>query len=169
MKTTHRLAALLGLAGMLTLGACGTTSDPYNPVGAGSSNQSNVYAGYGIIHSIERVSQASATTGTSTGIGGTSIGLGTVAGAVVGGVVGHQVGSGSGNTAATVLGAAGGAYIGHEIEKRQQQDRQHQTVDAYKITVRMENGGYQALMRSTADDLRVGDHVRIVNGSVERY
>ncbi len=165
MKTIHQLGALLGLSSVLALGACGTINDPYSPVGAGSSSQSNVYAGYGIVHSIERVSQD---TGAG-GIGGTGIGLGTVAGAVVGGVVGNQVGSGSGNTAATVLGAAGGAYIGHEIEKRQQQDRQQQTAEAYKVTVRMENGSYQALMRSTADDLRVGDRVRIVNGGVERY
>jgi outer membrane lipoprotein SlyB len=97
------------------------------------------------------------------GVGGTGIGLGTVAGAVIGGVAGHQVGSGSGNTAATIAGAAGGAYIGHQLEKRKQAE------NAYRITVRMENGDYQTLIQPSIGDLRVGDRVRIDNGVLQRY
>lgn len=41
--------------------------------------------------------------------------LGTAAGAVVGGVLGHQVGSGSGQTAATILGAAAGGFAGYKL------------------------------------------------------
>lgn len=173
MKTIDRLGAVLGLCGVLTLGACGTVNDPYTPYGAGASSQSNVrgnvqgndYSGYGVVHSIERVGQDAG----GSGIGGTGIGLGTVAGAVVGGVVGNQVGAGTGNTAATVIGAAGGAYIGHELEKRQQQNRQQQTENAYRITVRMEDGSVRSLMQSNGDDFRIGDQVRIVNGVVQRY
>ena len=95
-----------------------------------------------------------------------SIGLGTVAGAVIGGVVGNQIGAGRGNTVATVAGVAGGAYVGHALEK---ENRQRQKVDAYKITVRMEDGSYQELMQNTDGNLRVGDRVRYENGNLQRY
>ena len=38
-------------------------------------------------------------------------------GAIVGGVIGSQFGSGGGKIAATLFGAAAGAFIGHEIAK----------------------------------------------------
>jgi predicted lipid-binding transport protein (Tim44 family) len=41
--------------------------------------------------------------------------LGTAAGAVLGGVLGHQVGQGSGQTAATVGGAAVGGFAGYKL------------------------------------------------------
>jgi uncharacterized protein YcfJ len=44
-------------------------------------------------------------------------GLGAVAGGVTGAVVGNQMGRGNGNTAMAILGAAGGALAGNEIEK----------------------------------------------------
>ncbi len=76
----------------------------------------------------------------------------------------YEVGSGKGNTAATVIGAAGGAYVGHELENRNQQQ-----ADAYRVTVRMEDGSNQTLMQNTSDDIRVGDRVRIENGVARRY
>lgn len=97
------------------------------------------------------------------GIAGSGYGLGTVAGAVLGGVAGNQVGSGKGNTAATIVGSAGGAYIGHQLEKRNQAEA------GYAITVRMSNGEYQTLTQTTIGDLRVGDRVRIENGTMQRY
>lgn len=155
MKKMNVLGLILGLMGALMFGACTTTNSPSN---AGVTNPGNVYSGYGIVQSIELVKQ------NTTGIAGSGIGLGTIAGAVVGGVVGNQIGSGRGNTAATVVGAAGGAYVGHELENRQQQ-----STEAYKITVRMDDGSYQTLMQGTNTSLRVGDRVRIDNGSVQRY
>jgi outer membrane lipoprotein SlyB len=124
----------------------------------GNRNQT-IYSGYGVVQSIELVRQEN-----STSAGG-GVGIGTIAGAVVGGVVGNQVGSGSGNTAATIIGAAGGAYVGHQLENRQQT----QTADAYSVRVRMENGSTQTLLLSNNPDLRVGDRVRISNGVIERY
>ena len=156
MKTMHKIGSVLGLMGALTLGACTTLNGPYNAPAPAATGTGSVYSGYGVVQSIELVKQQ----GNAGGIG-----LGTIAGAVVGGVVGNQVGAGRGNTAATVLGAAGGAYVGHELENRQQQ----QQPDAYKITVRMQDGSYQALMQSTSGDLRVGDRVRIENGVLRRY
>jgi outer membrane lipoprotein SlyB len=66
------------------------------------------------------------------------------------------------SAAATVIGAAGGAYVGHELEKRQQQ------ADTYKVTIRMNNGTYQTLMQSTNAGFRVGDRVRIDDGVLRR-
>ncbi|MDO9243434.1 MAG: glycine zipper 2TM domain-containing protein, partial [Rhodocyclaceae bacterium] len=115
MITMNKSGSILGLAAVLTLGACGTMNPPANTSGYGtaypqSTSSGGIRSGYGVVQSIELVRQDS-----------TGIGLGTVAGAVVGGVVGSQIGKGSGQTAATVLGVAGGAYAGHELEKRSQQ------------------------------------------------
>lgn len=163
MKTMNTIGSMLALIGALTLGACATTdTQPYNPAG-GISGPDNAYYRYGVVQSIELVRQG------GSGIAGSNVGIGTVAGAVVGGVLGNQVGDGRGNTAATVIGAAGGAYIGHEMEKRQQQ--QQQLVDGYRITVRMDDGTSQVLMlHSDAGGYRTGDRVRLDNnGVLQRY
>ncbi len=153
----------LGLAALLTLGACANTSAPATGGNATaypqSGNPSGTYSGYGVVQSIDLVQQSQ-----STGIAGTGIGVGAVAGAVVGGILGNQVGGGVGNTAATVLGAAGGAYAGNEIEKRNQQQS-----NAYKLTIRMNDGSYQTLTQATNADVRVGDRVVIDNGVARRY
>ena len=46
---------------------------------------------------------------------------GKVIGGVAGGVIGHQIGGGTGNTLATVVGVAGGAYVGNKVQKNQQE------------------------------------------------
>jgi len=169
MTTMKKFGPALGLAAVLALGACETMNTPANTSSAGTAyppqsvNTGGVYSGYGVVQSIEHVQQANAG---STGIGGSGIGIGTIAGAVLGGVLGNQVGSGRGNTAATVVGAAGGAYVGHEYDKRQQQPA---TADLYRVSVRMENGSYQTLTQTTVADLRVGDRVQIDNGVARRY
>ncbi len=86
------------------------------------------------------------------------IGLGTLAGAAVGGLLGHQVGGGAGRTVATVGGAAGGAYIGHEMEKRRKEG------EIYKVTIRMDDGTTQSFAQENAPELNPGDRVRITNG-----
>lgn len=159
----NRFGSVLGLTAVLALSGCGTTNPPTNPYGAGTAYPQPTYSdgvrsGYGVVQSIELVRQD------NTGIGGSGIGIGTVAGAVVGGVVGSQVGKGTGNTAATVIGAAGGAYAGHELEKRSRTQ-----ADAYKFTIRMNDGSYQTLTQTTNPDIRVGDRVQIDNGIARRY
>lgn len=149
------------LVTVLTLGACANNSAPASSSARGTQAGTGAaaYAGYGVVQSIDLVQQSA-----NTGIGGTGIGVGVIAGAVVGGIVGNQVGGGVGNTAATVLGAAGGAYVGNEIEKRNQQP-----INAYKLTVRMNDGSYQTLTQSSNADVRVGDRVVIDNGVARRY
>jgi outer membrane lipoprotein SlyB len=79
-------------------------------------------------------------------------------------LVGHQIGSGSGQTAATIAGAAGGALAGHAIENRQAANAQQ----VYRVTLRMDDGSVQNLIQESAPTLRIGDRVRVVNGVVER-
>jgi outer membrane lipoprotein SlyB len=92
---------------------------------------------------------------------GEGTGLGAVAGGLGGLVLGHQVGKGTGNAIATVLGAAGGAIAGHQIEKNARKTK------SYEISVRMEDGGYRTITSATAPAWRTGDHVRVVNGTLQ--
>jgi outer membrane lipoprotein SlyB len=159
MKTLHTLTAVSALAATLMLGACADMNTAPNSTTGSAYPQQNTssYTQYGVVQSITLVAQNNPAS--------TSIGAGTIAGAVVGGILGNQVGGGSGKTAATVLGAAGGAYAGHELEKR----NQTQQVNAYQLSVRLNNGSYQTLTQSSANDIRVGDSVRIDNGVATRY
>ncbi|MBK9115006.1 MAG: glycine zipper 2TM domain-containing protein [Betaproteobacteria bacterium] len=45
---------------------------------------------------------------------------GKIVGGVAGGVIGHQIGGGTGQTVATIAGAAGGAYVGNKVQKNMQ-------------------------------------------------
>lgn len=158
MRTKNEFGTVLCLIGALTLGACTNMPPSSHAYDSSASNSGYAISGYGVVQSVDLVRQ------NYNGSTGSGIGVGTIAGAVVGGVVGSQVGSGSGNTAATVIGAAGGAYIGHELENRQQR-----TADAYKITVRMEDRSYRSFIVSTNTNFRVGDQVRVDNGNLMRY
>ncbi|MHB1292568.1 MAG: outer membrane lipoprotein [Sulfuricella sp.] len=78
-------------------------------------------------------------------------------------MLGHQVGGGTGKDVATVAGVVGGAMAGHQIEKS------NKPQDAYRIRVRLDNGGYQTVTQQSINDMRVGDRVRIENDRVSRY
>jgi outer membrane lipoprotein SlyB len=91
---------------------------------------------------------------------GEASGLGAVAGGVVGAIVGSQIGGGTGKKIATVAGAAGGAYAGHQIEKSQKKTTH------YEITVRMTDGSVRTLTQDTLPPWRIGDKVRIENGGL---
>ncbi len=147
MKSIHQLRSIAALLAALAVGACATNGPdggPYSTGGYGSGQ-------FGVVQSVEQMRQQ-----------GGGIGLGTIAGAVVGGVVGNQVGSGRGNAAATVIGAAGGAYVGHQLEGRQH-------VDSDRVTVHMDDGSYQTFTESPGAGYRVGDRVRTGNGTMQRY
>ena len=85
----------------------------------------------GRVESVQAIEQAAPATG-----------VGAVAGGVLGAVVGNQIGKGNGRTAATVLGAVGGGYAGHEIEKRTR------TQTTYQVRVRLEDGSSRVFTRS---------------------
>lgn len=89
--------------------------------------------------------------------------LGMIAGGLAGALLGSQVGGGSGKTIATVAGAAGGAYAGKEVEKRMKTTARH-----YEVIVRLESGGSQAVTYETEPGFRVGDRVKVENGTLVR-
>ncbi len=91
---------------------------------------------------------------------GNATGLGAVAGGVTGAVVGNQIGRGGGNTAMTILGAAGGALAGNEIEKNV---KKHYS---FRVTVRMDDGSFRTVSQSNAPAVAVGERVRIIDGTV---
>jgi outer membrane lipoprotein SlyB len=136
----------------LALAACGTTnrttSSSESVPAAGSVSSAS---GYGVVQSIDTVPREQ---------GGT--GVGTVAGAVVGGLLGNQVGSGRGRTAATVAGAAGGALAGGQMQRNSQQAGSQ----AYRVTLRMDNGAMQTLMMDAPPNLQLGERVRVANGVI---
>ena len=139
------------LAVTLLSSGCGSLGE----LGGGTANQAQEIAknvnGTGTIQSVDIVPRSQ------------GLGLGALAGAAVGGILGSQVGGGRGNTAATVAGAAGGAYVGHEMEKRQRADNK-----IYKVTIRMDDGTTQAFAKEAEPAIRPGDRVKIVNGVLSR-
>jgi uncharacterized protein YcfJ len=88
--------------------------------------------------------------------------LGMIAGGLAGALLGHQVGGGSGKQIATVAGAAGGAYAGNEVEKRMK------TAKHYEVITRLESGGTQAVSYETDPGYKIGDKVRVENGTLVR-
>jgi len=91
---------------------------------------------------------------------GEGTGLGAVAGGVMGGVLGNQIGRGTGRKLATVAGAAGGAYVGHQAEKSLK------TTKRWDVAVRMENGSTRMFSFDHEPTFRVGDSVRIRDGGL---
>ena len=107
----------------------------------------------GTVESVQAVQRQGKVNGVN--VGNTTIGIGTVAGGVLGGLLGHQVGGGSGKTAMSVLGAAGGAYAGNAVEKNMKK------VTVYEVRVRMDNGTHRTM--DISSDVPVGSRV-IVEG-----
>lgn len=89
---------------------------------------------------------------------GEGTGLGAIAGGVLGGLLGSQIGGGNGKKAMAVVGAAGGAYAGHEVEKRMRGETQ------YEITVRFDDGRTRTYTEAQTPQLQNGDRVRLANG-----
>jgi len=59
-----------------------------------------------------------------------------------------------------VIGAAGGAFAGNEIEKNIK--KRH----VYRVTVRMEDGSYRTLSQAEPPAVGVGTRVRIQDGTL---
>lgn len=100
---------------------------------------------------------------------------GTVLGGVAGGLLGSQIGGGSGKKVATVLGAAGGAYAGNQVQKgMQQRDVDSATETRCKtVNVRSEKlVGYDVTYRyeGKEDTVRMsynpGKQIPVVNGKL---
>lgn len=146
-------ALLILLGSLLFLSACANSDPRLGNDAYGSPRHSAVY---GVVQSIEVMPSDHEQE--------SRIGLGSVIGGVVGGLLGNQVGGGRGKTAATVAGVAGGAVIGHEVEKRRTNGNSH----TYLIRLRLDDGVYRNVSQNHIGDLRVGDRVRLEDDRVLR-
>mgnify|MGYP001427440990 CR=1 FL=1 len=88
-----------------------------------------------------------------------NVGLGAIAGGILGGLLGNQTGGGNGKKAMTVVGALGGAYAGHQVEKHLRGEQQ------YEVSVRFDDGSYRTYTQ-TSGQWRSGDRVRLTNGQL---
>jgi outer membrane lipoprotein SlyB len=91
---------------------------------------------------------------------GDAKGVGAVAGGVVGGVLGNKLGKGKGLV--TILGAAGGAFAGHQIEKQARAEKR------WEIALRLDDGSQRTLSSDAEPAWRTGDRVRLVDDRLER-
>jgi outer membrane lipoprotein SlyB len=108
----------------------------------------------GVVESVVAVQRP----GQAQGIAGTPVTPGTVIGGVVGGLLGNQIGHGNGRAAATVLGAAGGAYAGNVIEKNVTK------VTVYQMRIRMNDGTVRTVEQGNA--VAAGSRVVLDGGTV---
>jgi len=86
-------------------------------------------------------------------------GVGAIVGGVAGAIVGHQVGGGTGKDLATIGGAAGGAYLGNEVEKG---TKRHET---FRVTVRMDDGT-RRVIHTNKQNFVYGQKVKIINDEI---
>ena len=87
--------------------------------------------------------------------------LGAIAGGLLGAILGDQIGDGNERKSARILGAAGGAYAGHQIE------RSMAPRISYDVIVRMTSGERRTVSFSSAPPLKVGERVSFADGSAQ--
>jgi len=84
---------------------------------------------------------------------------GALGGALIGGILGNQVGQGSGRTAATVVGAAGGAYAGNRMASG--------STLVWIVGIRYDDGSLATIQQTSSPAVRIGDRVRVSNNGME--
>jgi outer membrane lipoprotein SlyB len=89
-------------------------------------------------------------------------GVGAVAGGVGGALIGNQLGEGRSRTPLTLLGAAGGAFAGHTIEKHVRK------TTVYRVQVRMDDGTQRSFPANGPNAYASGERVRVENGTLVR-
>src|SRR5258708_836941 len=63
---------------------------------------------------------------------------------------------------ATVAGAAGGAYVGHQVEKNQK------STTTYQVVVKMDEGNTRTFTYANPTSYKVGDKVKILDKKLVR-
>lgn len=146
MLTLHRMVqgtvAALAVAAAVALSGCG-------PQPAYQVVQSPPPARTGTVESVREIVEQKDPSG-----------AGLIVGGLIGGGLGSLIGSGTGRTVATVVGAAGGAYAGHQVEKSQSQV-------VYQIGVKYDDGTWATIRQAAPTGLRVGDRVRVTDSGLE--
>ena len=151
MNNVNSVVTAISAAAILLAGCAGPEPQPYYSPQAQTYQPQNypqpasqAYR-YGVVDRIEVIRK-----GDPNNIAGTVIG------GIIGGLIGHQIGSGTGNTAATIVGAAGGAYAGNQVQQRSRGAN-----ETFRVTVRMEDGSWRTITQDSISDLRTGDRVRV--------
>ena len=90
---------------------------------------------------------------------GDAKGIGAVGGGVAGAVLGHNIGEH--NKLVTILGAAGGALLGNQIE------RSAKATKHWELTVRYDDGTSQVFNSDTQPYWHQGDRVRLLDGRLQ--
>jgi outer membrane lipoprotein SlyB len=103
---------------------------------------------YGVVESVREVEDK-----------GQANGVGAVGGGVAGAVLGHQLDHGS--KLVTVLGAAGGALLGNQIEKTARATKH------WELTVRFDDGSAQTMKSDAQPFWHQGDRVRYYEGKLQ--
>ncbi|HZS70036.1 MAG TPA: glycine zipper 2TM domain-containing protein [Burkholderiales bacterium] len=103
---------------------------------------------YGMVESVRQVEDK-----------GQANGVGAVGGGVAGAVLGHQLDHG--NKLVTVLGAAGGALLGNQIEKTARATKH------WELTVRYDDGSTQVFNSPDQPFWHQGDRVRYYEGKLQ--
>ena len=149
MKTRfNRLCAAGGIALTLGLTSVGAEAGPA-PVPAPNAPRAVANAHVGRIVGIDPIRTRPQGTG-----------VGAVAGGVVGGLIGNKV---IGGTAATAIGAVGGAVAGNNLERNHREG-----VAGYHVNVRLDNGVTRTFDQTQVGGLHVGDRVRVQGGRIRR-
>lgn len=104
----------------------------------------------GVVESVREVAQP-----------GEHTAMGPIAGGIAGAVLGNQFGNGTGKKIMTVVGAAGGAFAGREIE------RHARGTKSWEITVRMDDGTQRTMTSATQPHWASGERVRLVDGRLQ--
>jgi outer membrane lipoprotein SlyB len=86
-------------------------------------------------------------------------GVGAIAGGLVGGVLGNKLSKGKGLV--TILGAAGGAFAGHQVEKRVRSEKR------WEIAVRLDDGSQRTLSSDIQPAWHAGDRVRLIDDKLQ--
>ena len=157
IKSRDRVSATSGATATLRLGERESSAvlgdslmaKPENMPSARRAQAARVCANCGVVESINMVE-----------VNGDGSYLGKIAGGLAGVVIGSQIGSGRGTTAAEIAGAIGGAVAGNEIEKRVRKVRH------FDVTARLSGGGTQTISFATEPAFKVGDKVRVENGTL---
>jgi len=147
------LKSTILVAALLSLGACSSWNTP-STASAGTMNSSSgasnsMAASTGVVQSVERVDADQA-----------GIGVGAISGVVVPGRIGNQASSTSNLETDGTSSGSSGMNSGSSMSSSGQ---------AYRITLRMNDGSQQVFATATDPQYRPGDRIQIVNGIVEHY
>jgi len=103
----------------------------------------------GVIESVREIEKPGQPTGAGAAVGG-----------IAGGLLGNQTGRGHGRDVMTVLGALGGAFAGHEIEKNTKK------LKSYEIDIRFDDGSSRLITQDNPPPWRSGDRIKLVDGVI---